>query len=298
MLIICMKRLAAARLLSEKEWKKRFGDKDYFQKSVFPSKGMRYGSRGSKVGLGTFEIDSRFFGVLAEPAYTGEIFLPDEKLLCAFVSELNAAVQRLNEIVPSSRLEFPVRIQTSQSNMSTFSGYLIDIGDCYVKDLSASFDRGDYKEVSTCIQSEYFHELIHDRRRDRADEDMLELLPLLGEFLYDPTSNEYRNKVFQKLGHEVMESYLKNTLLTEQNRYIEAWAVISQLLLFEYSRLDNAFTVPSVFEERMALIIGLPELYKTVSQEKRDEILRKYLDRPCEELEVLFSFSSFWDLGN
>lgn len=287
-----MDRPAIAIPLRMEEWQKRFGAENYWHQKRFPHTGARF---SRELGLGTFEIEGRFFGMRARENLKGELFVPGQGALGAFVSELNAAARRLSGIVSSDRWSFPVTIQTGQQNMSSDFGDSIHVGDCYVRGLSSASERGDYTAVASCIQSEFFHELIHNFRASEPHEDYRELLPLLGEFIYDPANNAYRNDVFRKMGEEARQAILEQgkmdspKMLFGRPAYENEWLALSKVLVWEYSRIDENFSVPQTLEGQLAVVVELPGPYKTVPQEARDAILRKYLTRPCEEIERLLA---------
>lgn len=282
------------RPLSKEEWQARFveGKSDFVRYFI----GRRFPEDA------TFTINGRIFGVVvsANPfakAPYNRIQMPDAEALKAFIFQLDAAVTRLSGILSPSAYNkgdlYPIEL-THQTNMSVpgLGGDQVSASISYVNTLAESFERGDYAQVSAAIQSQYFHEQVHDLRREILD-DSRELLPLMGEFLYDSANNEYRSDVFRKMGEEARRALLESgemesrKLLFGMPSYESEWVILSRILIWEYSRIDPGFSVPKTLEEQLAAVVGLPELYKNIPQESRDAILKKYITMPCEEIERL-----------
>jgi hypothetical protein len=143
------------------------------------------------------------------------------------------------------------------------------IGD--IVSFSLSFESGKYEEVSRAFRASLRHELIHDFRGKLAyGYQFSELLPQLGDFLYDPTNESSK-----------MDDFLgRIERMSTKERYKEVKVGMGnmfKLLLWEYKEMHPSFKVPELEEEQMALLKKLPSLYEKVPPEQRDAILKKYL---------------------
>ncbi len=233
-----------------------------------------------------FEINGRYFRV----EYSKPL---DIKLLKAVVYQLNVAVDELSKIAGYNEEVFLIRIRSigdrrqppafgleyeSEREALPIISIPLDYGGGgdFVS-LALSFESGNYQEVSRAFRASLRHELIH-RFRDRIGEAMdWELLPLFGDFLYDPNASG-REESIRNIEH------ISKKTKYEKQEYTLYRADAFKLLLWEYGRLNPDFKVPALEEEQVKLIKQLPSLYDKVSPEQRDEILKKYLMLPDKDI--------------
>ena len=226
-----------------------------------------------------------------------DVSLLNEDQLRAFFYELSVAVSRMKEVLPEyGRRLFPVRLR-KQDNMDVGSGgFLVSIDNTRPRRLAESLQGGTYQAVSTELQSEYFHELLHGVRIDLADDgvighdDLSEAIPELGEFLYDPAKNVERNKVYRVLGSnvvacETMKKFKNLEDLAYQDRHDQGWLPISRLLIGERQKLKPSFVVPQDLEGQYNLLVNLPDAFRDIPQAQRDGILRKYIKADMRDIE-------------
>ncbi len=222
-----------------------------------------------------FEVDGRLFGIsVLDDEY-------DETLARALVFQLNHAVGRLSGICEIPEHPFFPIMYRSEAGFGTGTGYVIWVGKWHLDQLSKSAGTDHGLRVCLSIQSQYFHELIHRVRIGSPDEDYQEILPLLGEFLYDPASNALRNLEFA-----VLSALLKKNLLSGSftDRYCSDWMTVTRILLWEHAQRGKGFNVPSSLEAQLEMLQVLPLLFHDMEARERDDIVRRYMLLPIEEV--------------
>lgn len=107
-----------------------------------------------------------------------------------------------------SKIGFPFRI-TKQHNFSVTSlgggGETVSFGRDYIYSIVRALLSGDeelFKQAMACLESQFFHELLHQlSNEDNLDNKTTEEMTLLGEFLYDPENNQQRNAIFAQMSN-------------------------------------------------------------------------------------------------
>ena len=239
----------------------------------------------------SFEISGDVFGVIFEEIPGASMCRPPQNVIGGFVERLHNAVERLRIIIEIPRLaHFPIKFET-RKNFATFSGFLTNIGVEYLEEYAKTQECQRCLETGASIESQYFHELLHRVRRDRLDEDARVLIPMMGEFLYDPQMNRFRNEFFEQLGIELGQ-LLQSTSHPNYSYdvYLRDWVHISHILLFQYKMLYTDFTVPSSRSEQVGVVERLPVLFQSVDAKTRNEILRKFMLLSANEIETISSY--------
>lgn len=171
---------------------------------------------------------------------------------------------------------------------SAAGGDLIYMGGIYLDQLLRSILDEDYKAFKAAektIEAQYFHEFIHLANNNEFENDTIEELTLLAELLYDPLFNIDGNDLFNR--------YFGTRILDEENlRGQDKWSeaydtaykqVTSKILLYELY-LRGKIKLPLSFEDQKLILTNISEYYCEISEEERDEILRKYLPKSKGDL--------------
>jgi hypothetical protein len=218
---------------------------------------------------------------------------PDPQLLRAFVYQLDIAANRMESIIDYNKKFFIIQIEKQEAFSSNEPCVIpgvdglqstVFIGKNFIQELSKSFKSENYPVVSTDIQSRFFHELVHEHRKKFFDT-TAESITQLGEFLYDPKTNENRNENF-KITADFMFIHLKYGGFDSHT--IE-WVNISKILLWEYKQLNPNFSIPTSLEDQRQLVAALHLFYKDVLQEQRDKILKTYITKSEREIRDIAS---------
>jgi len=215
------------------------------------------------------------FPIDAPPKY---IELPDLQHLRAFVFQLDKATERLCQLQDIFPLErFPIELNRMRNFGSKGVAYIFEAGTMFVHKLVESAETESFLAACLDVQSQWFHELIHRIRINYKDaDDRSEVVPLLGEFLYDPKNNT-ENEWVKELPYGSIECGIGD--------YTGNWITASKLLLWELKQLNPDLKTPDSLEGQMELIAGLQNLYVDVLQEQRDNILAKYLPMEIRAIE-------------
>ena len=112
-------------------------------------------------------------------------------------------------------------------------------------------------------------------------------MTLIGELLYDPKNNTRSNQVFESLSESTFENLRGNKPL---DSYETEWLKMSKILLWEYKHAVSGFAIPQPLEGQEVAVRALPNLYSSLTEEKRDAIIRKYLLKSDGELDAIALF--------
>lgn len=212
-----------------------------------------------------------------------------------FLDTLTISKKRYNTICEKLNIEVPeeelLRIKlSSQKAFTTPIGGAdqIGMGIQHIEILLKAILEKDEEKISdtkALIESQYFHEFIHQIcDEDFLDNDTIEELTLLGEFLYNPKDNKMRNhEVFNALSEQIFnEENLK-----ENNKwgvYHKAYkTVTSKILLNEL--MERGYITPPISEQTIQSILSnIDKPFSEMTENERDEILIKYLPMKKDEL--------------
>ena len=239
----------------------------------------------------SFEISGDIFGVEFEEASNVLVRKPPKVVLGRFMELLHNAVERLRRITEISRqAHFPISFD-KHGDFATGCGYLIEIGVKYLEEFRKTQECEQCLETRASIESQYFHELLHRVRLYRQDEDGREMVPMMGEFLYDPQMNKVRNEVFKQLGTNLGQ-LLKSTSHPDHTKdvhspYLRDWVHVSRILLFQYKMLHTDFSLPSSASEQVGVVEHLASLFQSVDAKTRDEILKRFVHLSASDIETI-----------
>lgn len=211
------------------------------------------------------------------------------------LESISVSKERYNSICAKLNIKLPdeelLRIKiVSQKNFSTsmFGGDAVEIGIIYIEKLiQAILEKNEeiILDTKTQIESQYFHELIHHICDEEfLDNDTIEELTLLGEFLYNPKHNKTRNyELFNAFSEQLFnEQNLKKN--KKWSIYHEAYKTVTSKILLKELMERGLITPPITDKVAQSILSNIDEAFSELSDEDRDDILIKYLPMKKDEL--------------
>lgn len=213
------------------------------------------------------------------------------------IQHLSRSVQKYRNLLAAHKLEDKARFKLKivmGENLATSSlgGDTIEVGATLIHDLLAAVMEENsfaYQSARASLESQYFHEFVHHLNdEDKLNNETIEEVTMLAEFLYDPLNNTKRNQeIFRQYGEDIHDE----KRVRKERKWLEAYhtpykKIVSRILLYELV-LKGKIKSPIPIESQKIILANIDEYYAPISEEERDAILEKYLPIKKDDLYIL-----------
>ena len=210
-----------------------------------------------------------------------EVLIP---ILSRVIEKYRSMVSKLD---PDNTSVYHFRINDAVNFSSSFAGGNITMGAVFIDSLARSILNNDYngfKVAEKAIESQLFHEFIHGFNAAN-DKQTREALTMLGEFLYDPLSNDHSNKIFEK---DLADGIINEEGLNAEGKltiYDKDYKKVTSKILFHELFLRGLIDSPISKDNEHLTLRHMSEFYAQIPEQERFAIINKYLRYEVDELE-------------